>query len=160
MSKTRLSVSYSDDYNVVSFTVLDADDKTVTEQDFPVDALPADNSAHVHAYGLNKVLTDRTSDIKDKAKKLDAMFAVFEQLCTGEWAKERVVGAPIVSAEVEALAELMSISIVDAQRSLAAYSKEQRKVILSNEKVVAAGKLLREKRAKAGAAALLDEFIS
>ena len=74
--------------------------------------------------------------------------------------KERVVGAPIVSAEVEALAELMSISIVDAQRSLAAYSKEQRKVILSNEKVVAAGKLLREKRAKAGAAALLDEFIS
>lgn len=146
MSKFRLSVSYSDDYNVVSFAVLDDADELVIEENFTVSALPTDNSAHVHAYGLNKVLTDRTSDIKDKQAKLVAMAEVFELLKTGEWAKERVVGAPVVSCEVEALAQIMELSVPEAQASLAAYPKEQRAQILQNDKVVSIAEDLREAR--------------
>ena len=160
MSKLRMSVSYSDSYGEVTFDVLDEDDKGVDTRTYAIADIPADNSAHVHAYGLNKVLTDRTSDEKDKEAKLKAMDGVFEQLCTGEWAKERTIGAPIVSAEVEALADLMGLSIVEAQMSLAAYPKEQRKTILAHENVVEVGRKIREKRAKAGTAALLDEFVS
>ena len=159
MSKLRLSVSYSDSYEDITFSVLDADDKVITNRVFSVIALPADNLAHVCAYGLNKVLTDRTSDEKDKNVKLQSMDEVYELLLTGEWAKERVVGAPVVGAEVEALADIMQLSIPEAQAALAAYSKEQRKQILANEEVVKRAMKIRTRRSAATPASL-DEFVS
>ena len=71
------------------------------------------------------------------------MREVFSQLASGQWKKERVVGAPTVSAEVEALAQLKGISIPDAQRALRAYAPEQREKIMANAKIKAA----REKEA-------------
>ena len=144
--------------STVVFKVFD-DDKEVGRLEIDGNDLPSENQHRAYLYGINKLLTDRTSDQKDKVVKLDEMQVVFDLLCSGEWAKERVVGAVIVSAEVEALAELMSLSIVDTQRSLAAYDKETRKKILANPKVVEAGKVLREKRATT-LAKDLAEFIS
>ena len=161
MSKLRMSVSYSDSYGEVSFKVMDADDKVFEQQVYAVTDLPdtGDVAAHVNAYGLNKVLTDRTSDIKDKREKLAAMDAVFEQLCEGTWAKERVVGAIVVSCEVEALAFIMKLSVPEAQAALAAYPKEQRGKILANEEVVRGAAAIREGR-KDAVPTSLDDFIS
>jgi len=158
MSKLRLSVSYSDSYELVTFVAVDEQDQIVAKREYLVNDLPSDNSAHTHAYGLNKLLTDRTSDIKDKMAKLDAMDTVFEFLCSGEWAKERVVGAPVVSCEVEALAQIMELTIPETQAALAAYSKEQRVQILGNEEVVTRADAVRKAR-KTKALASLDEYI-
>ncbi len=146
MSKLRLSVSYSDSYELVTFVALDEQDQIVAKREYLVNDLPSDNSAHTHAYGLNKLLTDRTSDIKDKMAKLDAMDTVFEFLCSGEWAKERVVGAPVVSCEVEALAQIMELKIPEAQAALAAYPKDTRKTILAHENVVKIADVIRKRR--------------
>ncbi|KKK89163.1 hypothetical protein LCGC14_2735870 [marine sediment metagenome] len=136
MSKLRLSVSYSESYEVIMFSVLDEDDKEVIRQVYKLSDIPADNSAHVHAYGLNKVLTDRTSDEKDKVAKLTAMDEVFDLLCAGEWAKERQVGAVVVSPEVEALAEIMDLTIPETQAALAAYEEPDRFEIPAYPEVV------------------------
>ena len=159
MSKDRLSVSYSDSYEEVTFQLMDKDDKIVATRNYNLAHIPADNSAHVHAYGLNKVLTDRTSDQKIKSVKLQEMDKVFALLCSGEWAKERVVGAPIVSAEVEALAFIMKLSVPEAQAALAAYPQEQRGKILANEEVVRGAAAIREGR-KDAVPTSLDDFIS
>ena len=149
MSKDRLSVSYSDSYEVVKFALIDENDHTVTTREYSVNDLPLDNSAHVHAYGLNKVLTDRTSGQKSKAAKLLEMDEVFELLKEGEWAKERVVGAIVVSPEVEALAAMQNMTIADTQTALAQYDKDTRKAILGREDVQRAAKAIRGGRKEA-----------
>ena len=104
-------------------------------------------------------LIHETVNLVHKEAKLVAMSGVFELLCSGEWAKERIVGAPIVSAEVEALAFIMKLSIPETQAALAAYPKEQRGKILANEEVVRGAAAIREGR-KDAAPTSLDDFIS
>ena len=152
------SITEAPDTDVVTFIVIDGDD-VVGRIGFDFDEMPDGNRHRIFLYGANKLLTDRTSEQKDKLVKLDEMQVVFDMLVEGEWAKERQVGAVVVSAEVEALAELMKISIVDTQRSLAAYSKEQRKAILAHEDVVKSGKIIRAKRMETLTKSL-DEYVS
>jgi len=90
---------------------------------------------NITLYGLKQVISDRCSQVETGPDKLAAMREVYAQLCAGQWKKERVVGAPTVSAEVEALAQLKGISIPDAQRALKAYSPEQREKIMANAKI-------------------------
>ncbi len=135
------------------------DDKEAVSFAFDFDQLGHENQQRISLYGLNKLLTDRTSDQKDKFAKLDEMQVVFDMLVEGEWAKERVVGAPVVSCEVQALAEIMSLSVPETQASLAAYPKEQRAQILAHDRVVAIATTLREKR-KTGVLTSLDEYIA
>ncbi len=97
-------------------------------------------------YGLSKLLQDRSSDVKTGPEKLAAMKAVAEQLASGQWAKERKVGAPTVSAEVEALAQFMKITIPQAQAALRRYDKAQRDDILQNAQIVSLAKTIREAR--------------
>jgi len=126
---------------------------------FDLDDIPEENQVRANLYGLNKLLTDRTSDQKDKEVKLEEMASVFAMLSHGEWAKERVVGAPVVSAEVEALAEMQNISVPEAQQALAAYDKVQRKQILANPKIIELAFKVRERRA-AAAVTSLDDLLS
>ena len=98
--------------------------------------LPDLIQAQVSLYGLNKLLSDRTSVHTDKLEKLDAMHEVLEQLMSGTWAKERVVGAMITGVAVEALAQLRDMSIPQVQAALAAYDKDKREQILGNDAVV------------------------
>lgn len=156
----RLSVAYKTEEMAVIFTVLNSEDKPVERATFDFEALPEDGEIRdkVSLYGLNKLLTDRTSEKKDKIAKLDAMQEVFARLQAGEWAKERQVGAPVVSVFVEALAELKKISVPAAQKALAAYSKEVREKILSNQKVVEIAERIKEER-EASEEVKLDDLV-
>lgn len=131
----------------VLFNVLDASDKVVADRQYDIAELPQAIVDRVTAYGLNKVLTDRTSDETDKVAKLDAMDSVFAMLKDGEWKKERQVGAIVVSAEVEALAEWRTGGdIAMAQKALASYDKDTRKKILANPEVVKRAAAIKERR--------------
>ena len=146
------------DTSVVVFIVKDDDDKEVDQLVIDGNDLPADNQQRAYLYGINKLLTDRTSDQKDKVAKLSDMQEVFDLLCTGEWAKERVVGAIVCSPEVEALASLQEMSIPDVQAALGQYDKEVRNSILTRDDVVAKAKLIRAAR-KDAPTKTLDDMI-
>ncbi len=149
----KMSVKYGEDAgliteattdtSVVVFIVKDDDGKEVGRMEVDGNELPADNQQRAYLYGINKLLTDRTSDIKDKREKLDQMNIVFELLVSGEWSKERVVGAIVVSVEVEALAQIKELSVPQAQAALAAYDKDVRAQILGSEAVQEAAAALR-----------------
>lgn len=107
-------------------------------------------------YGLSKLLQDRSSDVKTGPEKLAAMKAVAEQLTSGQWQKERKVGAPTVSAEVEALAQFKKISIPQAQAALRRYDKAAREQILGHADIVALAATIREARQDEEVADLSD----
>lgn len=112
--------------------------------------------SQVALYGLSKLLQDRASDVAIGPGKLEAMAEVHAQLTAGQWQKERKVGATVVSAEVEALAQLKSISVPAAQQALKAYPKDARDKILANPKIVALAEEIRKARADAEAISLDD----
>ena len=145
--------------SVVLFEVLRDDESSAAKGSFDLNDLDAVTRQRVALYGLNKLLTDRTSGEKDKLVKLDAMQDYFGLLKTGEWSKERVVGAPVVSTAVEALAELQNLTVPQVQAALAQYDKDDRKRILESEKVQAKAKELQEARDEQEVAKL-DEYLS
>lgn len=146
------------DTSIVVFKVLDVDKKEVDRLEIDGNDLTADNQQRAYLYGINKLLTDRTSDQKDKVLKLEEMSATFDMLCTGEWSKERVVGTMEASATVEALATLQKMSIPDTQAALGQYDKDTRKGILANPEVVKLAAEISEKR-KTRTLPKLDEYI-
>ena len=153
-----LPITEAPDSDVVTFIVKDDNDDVIGRQGFDFDEMPDGNRHRIFLYGANKLLTDRTSDDKDKLVKLDNMQGVFDLLMTGEWSKERVVGAIVVSPEVEALAQMQSISVPDVQAALAQYDKDTRKAILGRDDVQAKAKLIRAAR-KDAPAKTLDDMI-
>ena len=130
------------DTSSVVFIVKNEADREVNRLRVDGNDLTPDNQQRVYLYGINKLLTDRTSDQKNKVAKLAEMQEVFDLLCTGEWAKERVVGAIVVSPAVEALAIISKLSIPDVQAALGEYDKEVRAQILGNKEVVAMAKTI------------------
>lgn len=132
---------------------------TIDTREFGVREVAEKLMPNVTLYGLSKVLQDRTSDVKAGPDKLAAMDEVLARLAEGEWEKARVVGAPVVSAEVEALAELKGISIPDAQKALKKYSKEQKEQILANEKIVERAKEIRARRDAQEEDVSLDDLV-
>jgi hypothetical protein len=99
-------------------------------------------------------LSDRTSDVAfgtgaSPEEKMAAWGEVAELLKQGVWERERKAGAPVVSAEVEALAEIKGISVAEAQTALRKYDKATKEKILSNAKIVEKAKEIKAKREKA-----------
>lgn len=143
----RLSVDLLADTATVKVQVVARESGDVVEEESFDARSVADNiKTNVALYGLSKLLQDRSSDTDTGPEKLAAMREVYEMLKAGQWEKQRVAGAPVVSAEVEALAELKSISVAQAQAALRKYTKEQREKILSNEKIVEKAKAIRAAR--------------
>jgi hypothetical protein len=155
---SKMKVDYAVEDLLVMFKVVDEDDNDAVQASFSFDfdAVHTSLKDRVSLYGLNKLLTDRTSGEKDKLAKLDAMEGYFDMLIAGEWAKERVVGAPVVGVEVEALAEIKDITVPQAQAALAQYDKETRAKILGGDDVQAKAKEIRETRADAEVISLDD----
>ncbi len=163
---TKMKVGYGDNNKSISeadvdttsvvFKVVNKADEQLRIQVFDLDDLPNLNHQRVMLYGLNKLLTDRTSDKKDKLEKLDAMQEVFALLTSDEWSKERVVGAPVTGPEVEALARLKSLSVPQVQAALAEYDKETRQRILANEEVVELAASIRAARKEQDVTSLDD----
>jgi hypothetical protein len=153
-----MKVSYAIEDLLVTFEIVD-DENVQAKFSFDFDEVHDSLKDRVSLYGLNKLLTDRTSGEKNKLAKLDAMESYFAMLKEGEWAKERVVGAPVVGVEVEALAELEEMSIAETQEALAQYDKATRKGILGSDEVQAKAKELRETR-KAREPKSLGKYVS
>ena len=144
-----LSVDLNVEDMAIEASVLEkASGEVVDSHVFPVEEVHESLRPHTALYGYSKLLQDRSSDTKTGPDKLAAMKLVAEQLAAGQWQKERKVGAPTVSAEVEALAQLKQISIPKAQASLRAYDKEQREKILANPRIVELAAQIREARSQ------------
>jgi hypothetical protein len=164
----RLSVDYGldmgEDYegglDDVIVNVLNEQDKNVARDTFDFALLEAqaeETARRSRLYGLNKLLSDRTSEIKDKRKKLAAMRELFEYFVDGgEWIKERAGSLGVVSVNVEALAELKKWSIPQTQKALAKYTKEQREKFLSRKDVQAIADRLTKERKEAAELSLDD----
>jgi hypothetical protein len=135
-----LKVELNVETNAVDVTVREKNEKgdfvEVDSKSFDASAISADILTQVTLYGYSKLLQDRCSDIKAGPEKIAAMDEVAAQLAAGQWERERKAGAPTVSAEVEALAELKGCSVADIQKSLRKFTKEQKEKILGNEAIV------------------------
>lgn len=156
--KERLVVGYDVPKGLVMVTALDSENKKISSREYDLDNLPEAIRDKVSCYGLNKLLTDRTSDQKDKGRKLAEMDTVYGLLCSGEWAKERVVGAIVVGAETEAVAELLNISVAATQVALAQYTKEERAKMLARPDVQELAAKIRQRR-KDVPVVTLDELL-
>ena len=153
----RLKVELNTDKALVAVTVLKRDDDSVVETaEFPAADVAATLRLQVGLYGLSKLLQDRTSEVPAGPGKVAAMRDLNGQLKLGVWEKERKIGAPVVSAEVEALAELKGISVAEAQGALRGYSKEVRVKILAHPTIVAKAAEVRAKRGTATGVSLDD----
>lgn len=146
-SAYRLSVDLKAEDATVNVQVIERESGDVVETEtFQAREVADAIKTNVALYGLSKLLQDRSSDTDSGPEKLDAMREVFSMLKSGQWEKERKAGAPVVSAEVEALASLKKITVAQAQAALRKYTKEQREKILSNPAIVAKAKEIRSAR--------------
>lgn len=160
--------------------VLNADDMTVTmeiidrEEDdenaavvdkYVIDAkqFPESLRGRLFLTGVRAIFAERTSDVTFGGKtkhspeqKIAAYQAVFSQLVKGEWERERKPVSPVVSAEVEALAELTGNTVAEIQATLRGFTKEDREATLANEEVQAKAKEIRAAREQKAAAGGVD----
>lgn len=136
---------------VILFTVMNRESEAVVETlEVKASDVAENIRMDVGLYGLSKLLQDRTSEVPAGPGKTASMSEVLALLRAGTWEKERQVGAPVVSAEVEALAEIYSKTVPQIQAALKGYSAEQRKGILASPKVVAKAAEIRKAREDAG----------
>lgn len=143
----RLSVDLDAEKALVNVKVIERESgDAVEEESFAAREIADGIKTNVALYGLSKLLQDRSSDTDTGPEKLDAMREVFAMLRGGQWEKERKAGAPVVSAEVEALADIKKISVAQAQAALRKYTKEQREKILSNPAIVSKATEIRKAR--------------
>lgn len=145
-----------EDMSVDVSIIARADDSVAGQEIFPAADIHDSIKNQVALYGYSKLLQDRASDVPIGPEKLEAMKAVAAQLAAGQWAKERKIGAVVTSPEVEALAQLKSISVPAAQAALKAYPKEVREQILGNEAIVNLAAEIRAAREDAEVASLDD----
>jgi len=146
--KAYLNVeTMSVDFKVINKNAKEGENPVVETESFRVaEVVHANLHKNVALYGLSKLLQDRSSDVQTGPGKLAAMREVAELLQTGEWERERKVGAPVVRPEVEALAEIKGCSVADIQNALRKYDKVAREKILENPAVVARAAAIRSKR--------------
>ena len=161
-TRNPFSLSFDENFDDMSISVTvrkrDGDDFVDLESEtFKLEDVAEEiRNSNIPLYGLKQVLSDRCSQVDTGPDKLSAMREVMSQLNSGQWKKERVVGAPTVSAEVEALAQIKGISIPDVQRALRNYAPEQREKILGNARVKELAAQIREARTEAPTASLDD----
>lgn len=117
-------------------------------------------------YGLQKLLQDRTSQIKGAAAKIDGMVAEANRLKeSGQWSalKEREASAPraakVDSYLAQAVAELKNITVVEANAALAKLSKEERAAVAGKEVVANIVARLKAEAKDAETADLSDLFV-
>lgn len=149
MPDYSLNIDLNTDNRSVDITVrekVEGEFNPLDTQSFGIDGIHEDLKLSVELYGLSKLLQDRSSGTPKGPDKLAAMNEVFAQLVSGQWTKERARGAAVVSAEVEALAELKGCDIATIQRSLKNYSKEQKELIFAKDAVKAKAAEIRARR--------------
>ncbi len=158
-NKYRTAVELDTEAMSVNVAIIDkATKETVSSEVFAAAEIHDSCKQKVALYGYSKLLQDRASDVEIGPAKLEAMRSVAAQLASGQWAKERKIGAIVTSPEVEALAALKEISVPAAQAALKAYPKEIRAQILASAAVVAKAAEIREAR-EGQEVTSLDDFV-
>ena len=161
-AKFRTVVELLADKMQVNLTILDREsEKPAGNFEFSASEVHDSLKGMVALYGIKALLADRTSDTNfgtgaTPDQKIAAWNEVAELLRSGVWERERKAGAPVVSAEVEALAAVKGITVAEAQAALRKYDKATREKILSNEKIVAKAKEIREARGTSAEVDLAD----
>lgn len=121
-------------YNVVE----NGENELVDETIYDCTQLPESNQLKGLAYGISKLMAERTSEHSPGPDKMEEIQNVWEALLSGEWERERKKGGgPTVRIEVEALAALRGITVKQAQTLLKKYDKEQQENIFANDTVQA-----------------------
>ena len=119
------------------------DAEVVRVIEFDVNAVPdvlvnGNEQISPKAHGLNTVLQQRASDIKNTAEKLDYYVELWAQLEAGIWREAAQPRSAQISAlAVQAVATLQGFTIPQAQAALQACSPDERKAILAADRVVA-----------------------
>lgn len=124
-------------------------DEVVESGEFAAADVHPNLRSNIVLYGLSKLLQDRTSETDVGPGKIAAMQAVMDNFKAGNWVQERKSGSPVVSAEVEALAELKGLTVAEAQAALKKYDVEVRKQILSHPDIVKKAEEIRAARKSA-----------
>jgi len=137
-------------------------EKTFNVADIPAELNDGENSVKsLAAYGLSKLLQDRTSSV-DAEGKLEAMEEVFALLKGGEWRQRKEGGAGKKAAIdpifAQAIAEIKSVSVAAATIALQGMDADQRKALRQVETVKAKIAEVRE-AAEGEAADLLSDMI-
>ncbi len=153
------SVDLNADDMTVEVKIMDRATKAVAASEvFPASEIHDSCKQKVALYGYSKLLQDRASDVPVGPDKIPAMQAIAAQLAAGQWAKERKIGAIVVSAEVEALAQLKQLTVPQAQAALKSYPKEVRQQILAHADIVKLAAEIGAARQDAEVASL-DDFV-
>lgn len=161
-AKYRVVVDLSVEKMSATMTIIDREsEKPVGALEIKAAEIHENLRALVGLYGIKALASDRTSDVSfgtgaTPEEKLAAWAGVAELLKEGIWERERKAGAPVVSAEVEALAAIKQISVAEAQTSLRKYDKATKEKILANERIVAKAKEIKAARESAGDLDLSD----
>lgn len=146
----RTKVKLNTEDMSVDVEIINNQDDTVAESEvFLASEIHESVRSQVALYGLSKLLQDRASDTKVGPEKIAAMRAVLSQLAGGEWARERKIGAIVVSAEVEALARIKNVTVPQIQAALKSYPKEARQKILGHDSVQELAATIKTERAEA-----------
>lgn len=125
------------------------DDSVLESAEFPATSIAETLRGNVALYGYSKLLQDRTSEVEVGPGKIAAMQALAEQFAKGVWSAERKAGSPVVSAEVEALAQLKECTVPEMQSALKKYTAEVKEAIFKNPKVVELAATIRAGRKSA-----------
>lgn len=132
--------------------------------DIPAELKNGDEVVTLAAYGLAKLLQDRTSQDKGAKEKLESMQKYFTEFFTqGLWKKpaaertattgsRRKIGASLA----EAVARLQGISAIQAEAALKALTKEQFDGLVANPRVV---DMVKEIEAEAGDTVQLGDLL-
>ena len=153
------SVDLNADDMTVEVKIMERATKEVAASEtFPASEIHDSCKQKVALYGYSKLLQDRASDVPVGPDKIPAMQAIAAQLAAGQWAKERKIGAIVVSCEVEALAQLKQLTVPAAQAALKSYPKEVRQQILAHPDIIAAAKVIFDGRQEQEVASL-DDYV-
>lgn len=154
----RTSVELKAAEMAIHIKILKKEDNSVVEEEVFQASGVADNlRGDVALYGLSKLLQDRTSEVEVGPGKIAAMRALMEQFGKGVWSQDRKPGAPVVSAEVEALAQIKGCTVAEAQSALRKYPADVKANILANPQIVELATKIRESR-KAAESISLDDL--
>ena len=114
------------------------EDELVSDTPYDCTKLPEVNQLRAMAYGVSKLMAERTSELSPSSDKVDAIGEVFDALMTGEWERPRKAGSgPTVRIEIEALAAIRKITVKQAQTLIKKYDKDAQEKIFTNPAVVA-----------------------
>lgn len=164
----RIRPVLSEEEMTVTMQVIDRnedDENAQVVESYVIDAkkFPETLRSKIFLTGVRALFAERTSDVTfggskkhTPEQKISAYATVDAQLQKGEWERERKPVSPVVSAEVEALAELTENTVAEIQATLRGMTKEDREATLAHEEVQARAKEIRARRDATTAAGGVD----